>query len=144
MDDLSVLEIVNLLTIGLSSFNLKHQIPSDIPTHNQYIPAENLRSQDWLNKINDWTLKKQMMINEKKTKCMILNFTENYKFTTRLEINSEPIEVIESAKLLGTYFTSNLSWDLNTSKIVREANARMELLRRVAEFNIPKEDLKNI
>ena len=31
IDDLSVLEIVNLLTVGISSFNIRGQIPSDIP-----------------------------------------------------------------------------------------------------------------
>ena len=51
LDDLSILEIVNLLTVGLTSFNLKQQVPSDIGTHNQYIPAHNLRSQDWLDEI---------------------------------------------------------------------------------------------
>ena len=68
IDDLSVLEIVNLLTVGLTSFNLKHQIPSDIPQHNQYIPPDNLKSQQWLNNINDWTVKQKMLINKKKNK----------------------------------------------------------------------------
>ena len=68
LDDLSVLEIVNLLTVGISSFNIKQQIPSDIPIHNQYIPPDNLLSQEWLNEINDWTMQQKMMINEKKTK----------------------------------------------------------------------------
>jgi hypothetical protein len=40
LDDLSVLEIVNLLTIGIASFNIKQQVPSDIPQHNQYIPPD--------------------------------------------------------------------------------------------------------
>ena len=75
VDDLSVLEIVNLLTVGITSFNLKLQVPSDIPQHNQYIPAENLKSQNWLNSINDWTLNQKMLINEKKTKTMIISFT---------------------------------------------------------------------
>ena len=48
--------------------NLKQQVPSDIPVHNQYIPAEQLESQKWLNTINDWTLKQKMLVNEKKTK----------------------------------------------------------------------------
>ena len=39
LDDLSVLEVVNLLTIGISSYNLRAQIPSDIPAHNGYIEA---------------------------------------------------------------------------------------------------------
>ena len=34
LDDLSILEIINLLTVGLTSFNIKQQIPSDINTHN--------------------------------------------------------------------------------------------------------------
>ena len=33
VDDLSVLEIVNLLTVGLTSYNLKQNIPNDIPLH---------------------------------------------------------------------------------------------------------------
>ena len=39
LDDLSLLEIINLLTVGLASYNIKLQIPSDIGTHNQYIPS---------------------------------------------------------------------------------------------------------
>ena len=55
IDDLSVLEIVNILTVGISSFNIRGQVPSDIPGHNHFIPPENLKSQDWLNQINEWT-----------------------------------------------------------------------------------------
>ena len=42
VDDLSVLEIVDLLTVGITSYNLKYHIPSDFPLHNQYISAHNL------------------------------------------------------------------------------------------------------
>ena len=42
VDDLTVLEIINLLSIGIASYNIKLHVPSDIPTHNQYIPKENL------------------------------------------------------------------------------------------------------
>ena len=38
IDDLTILEIVNLLTVGITSYNLKMQVPSDLPTHNQFIP----------------------------------------------------------------------------------------------------------
>ena len=54
IDDLSILEIVNLLTVGITSFNIKMQIPTDIPDHNQYIPAQNLESQKWLDTINTY------------------------------------------------------------------------------------------
>ena len=144
MDDLTILEIVNLLTVGISSFNLKHEVPSDIPVHNQIIPAENLISQKWLNEINDWTMNQKMMINENKTKAMLFNFTEKYQFTTRLQLNSQTVEVIENTKLLGTVVSNDLKWNLNTANIVKKANARMELLRKVASFGTPPEDMKTI
>ena len=130
VDDLTALEIVNLLTIGLSTFNVKHQVPSDLPTHNQYIPNENLESQKWLDQINLWTKQQKMMINSKNTKALIFNFTNNYQFTTRLQLNNETVEVIESTRLLGTIVQKDLKWDQNTANIVRKANARMELLRK--------------
>ena len=99
IDDLSILEIVNLLTVGLTSYNLKQHIPTDIPVHNQFIPPESLKSQEWLNEINAWTVKQKMFINEKKSKTLIFNYTNNYQFTTRLSINDQPLEVIKNTKL---------------------------------------------
>ena len=95
MNDLSTLEIFNLITIGLSSFNTKTQVPSDIPTHGQYINLENLKSQEYLNKINDWGEHHRMIISEKKTKAMIFNFMDNYKFTTRLQVKENNAEIVE-------------------------------------------------
>ena len=40
VDDLTMLEIVNLLTIGISSFNFKLEVPNDISYHNQYIEKQ--------------------------------------------------------------------------------------------------------
>ena len=85
-----------------------------------------------------------MQINEKKTKTMIFNYTNNYKFTTRLTINDKNVEVIDSTRLLGTIITNDLTWDANVAEIVRKCNARMELLRKLAGFGVPVEDMKNI
>ena len=59
VDDLTVLEKVNLLLIGLASINPHASVPSDIPEHNQLIPAENLQSQKYLENIQEWTQKKK-------------------------------------------------------------------------------------
>ena len=45
---------------------------------------------------------------------------------------------------MGTIISDDLSWDLNTMNIVQKANARMELLRRVASFEASVEDWKTI
>ena len=68
VDDLTILEIVNLLTVGITSYNIKQQIPSDIPPHNQFIPPELLQSQGWQDKIDEWTENQKMMINEERPK----------------------------------------------------------------------------
>ena len=144
VDDLSILEIVNLLTVGISSMNIKNSVPSDLPCHNQFIEATKLKSQEWLNEIDQWTENQKMLINGKKTKTMIINFTENYQFSTRLKLKNENVEVINSTRLLGTILSDDLGWDLNTASIVKKANARMALLRKVASFGTPPEDLKII
>ena len=72
---------------------------------------------------------------------MVFNFTENFKFSPRLFIQGELLQVIEKTRLLGTIITSDLRWEQNTSHIVTKANARMEL-RRVASFGKKVEDLK--
>jgi hypothetical protein len=85
-----------------------------------------------------------LMINSKKTKTMIFNFTDRFQFSTRLKLKGENIEVIDSTKLLGTVLSNDLKWDLNTANLVKKANARMQLLRKVASFGTPIEDLKDI
>ena len=50
-------------SIGLASHNLKAQVPSNIPTHNQFIPGSYLKSQDYLERISQWTDENKMELN---------------------------------------------------------------------------------
>ena len=144
IDDLTILEIVNLLTVGLSSYNIKMQVTSDILENNQFIHPENLKSQDYLNEISRWTRNQKMMINNKKSKSMIFNYTRNYQFSTRLNLEGEILETVEETKLLGTILTNDLKWEKNTDFIAKKPNKRMELLRQVSTFGASWEELKNI
>ena len=85
-----------------------------------------------------------MILNQKKTKVMIFNFTDKYKFTTKLELNGEILDVVKEAKLLGVIITDDLKWDRNTDYIVKKAYKRMELLRKVANFSNSIEDKTDI
>ena len=76
VDDLSFLEIIFLLNIGLETYNIRNHVPSDVPTHNQVIPSNKLQSQYQLEKINQWTEEKKMKLNIKKTKTMLFNFSK--------------------------------------------------------------------
>ena len=81
-----------------------------------------------------------MILNQKKTKVMIFNFTDKYKFTTNLNLNDENLEVVKEAKLLGVMISDDLKCDKNTEYLVKKAYSRMELLRKVAEFTKSIED----
>ena len=77
VDDLTFLEVIYLLNVGIATYNVRQHVPSHIPTHNQIVSAVNLKSQHNLHIINDWTTQKKMRLNEKKTKNMIFNFSKN-------------------------------------------------------------------
>ena len=144
IDDLTTLEIVNLLTVGLTEYNVKEHVPSDIPVENNFISSENLQSQQWLEEINEWTDNHKMKINETKTKAMIFNFSTKHQFSTKLKLKNENIEFLNSTKLLGTIIQNDLKWEKNTKSLIKKANGRMELLKRVASFSTPVHDLKDI
>ena len=80
IDDASFMEVLNMLSIGISSFNTRATIPTDIVDN--YIPPANLKTSEYLSKISDWTDKNQMALNSDKTKYMIFNFCSSFQFQT--------------------------------------------------------------
>ena len=86
----------------------------------------------------------KMIINKKKCETMLFNFTKNYQFSSRLKIDNEIVETVQEMKLLGTIITNDLRWNANTENIVKKANSRMELMRRISNFGASWDDLKNI
>ena len=144
VDDLSLLEIVNLVTIGLSSYNFLHHVASDVGIDQYFIDPNNLKSQTYLNKISTWTENKKMKLNEDKTKIMIFNATDNYQFTTRLSVNNHSLEIINETDLLGVVISSDLTWRSNTRLLVQRAYKRIILLHKLFEFAVPEKDLVTI
>ena len=65
VDDLSFLEVIYLLNVGIATYNIHAHVPSNIPTHNQVIMGNNLKTQSQLNSINEWTNQQKMKLNIK-------------------------------------------------------------------------------
>ena len=82
-----------------------------------------------------------MVISEKKTKAMLINFTNNYQFTTRLSMNNTNIEVVNEMKILGTIITDKLKWDKNCDLIISKVNKRMLLLKKALSFGANREEM---
>ena len=134
MDDLSTLEVINLLNIGLTFFNMKYQIPNDIPIRGQFIPNQNLKSQQYLDKLNLWAKSRQMWLSKTTTKAMVFNYSDNHKFSTQLKLEDQSIEIVKKMKLLGCHIENTGSWDENCDVLIKKVNMRMQLLRCVWSF----------
>ena len=85
-----------------------------------------------------------MLINEKKTKSMIINFTNNYQFTTRLLLNETNIEIVDKMKILGTIITDKLTWTENCKELISRVNKRMLLLKQTLSFGATREEMVHL
>ena len=72
IDDLTILEIINLVTVGITSYNFHNHVASDIGIDQLFVPTENLKTQTHTNKIHEWTVQNKMKLNNAKTKRKIL------------------------------------------------------------------------
>ena len=141
---MSILEKINLLCIGLSSYQFKNHVASDIVEDGFFLSPENLETQVTLDKLTQWTKENQMLLNKKKSKTMNFNFTNDYQFSSRLRLDGEVLETISETRLLGVLVNDSLTWDLNTKSLVKRANARMRILHKLVEFSVPVDDLITI
>ena len=144
IDDLSLLEIINLIMCGISTYNFKQHVASDIGTHGNYLPAANTKSQEYLDKIQNWTSQNKMLVNDEKCKYMIFNFTRKYQFSSRFYLNNIKLEELSECRLLGVVLTNDLSFEKNTESIVKSAYTRMIMLRKLSQFGISMSDMLNI
>ena len=145
IDDLSILEIINLIIQGLTSFHFKSQVASYINIkHNQFLPQGNLESQTHLNKLSEWTNAHMMKLNSEKSKFMVVNFTENHQFNTRLNIENDTLQQVRETRLLGVIVNEQLTWHSNTDYIVKKAYTRMIILHNLFDFGLPLTEMINI
>ena len=144
IDDLSILEILNLISMALSNYDYQSHVASDIGTEHKYVDPNSLKTQTYLDKIADWTDKKEMKLNCKKTKYMIFNPSKNFQFNTRLKLEGKNIEQVHETKLLGVIIQDDLSFKSNTEFITKKAYKRMIILKNLYHFNLPISDMIEI
>ena len=77
---------------GLVRYNFNAHVASDVASHGKFLPTQNINSQDYLEKISQWTKQNQMSLNKQKSKFMLFNYTKKYQFSTRLDLDETPLE----------------------------------------------------
>ena len=82
-----------------------------------------------------------MEINMRKSKVMLFNQHRKFDFMPDIQINNQPLEVVEKTKLLGIILTSNLKWSENTTNLTSRAYSRLWTLRRLKALGTPIEEI---
>ena len=73
---LSLLDVINVVMRGISAYNFRQHVASDIGSHGNYLPSENIESQKYLKQITDWTINQKMKLFKEKCKYRVFNFTK--------------------------------------------------------------------
>ena len=102
-----------MITVGLSSYNFRQHVPSDIPVHGQFVSQDNLKTTKYISILDQWSQDHLMKLNKSKTKIMITNSIRTFKFATRIMLQNENIQVVNTEKILGTIISDQLTWDAN-------------------------------
>ena len=138
IDDLSEAEAIRLKK-RLIKDPVQRAFPLNYHERTQHIlPISALQSQ--LLKIEDFTLKNHMKINESKSKIMIFNKSKKFDFPPEYSFkDGNFLEVLEETKLLGIQLTSDLRWASNTQSIYSKAMSKMWLLRRMKVLKLDED-----
>ena len=142
VDDMSLMTSIDLKQSLENNPNLVR--PTNFHDRTGHIlPRNDCVISDQLNQLSKYVKDHQMRINEEKTKVILFNPSKKWDFTpsVSLGIKSPNLEVVDEIKLLGIIITSDLSWNVNTAFLVRRAYARMQLLHKLIEYNVPIKDL---
>ena len=133
-----------MLMSGLTCYNPKNSVPSDLSPDNLFLPTDNTATQGSLDIISQWTDDNEMRLNTEKTRYMILNFCKSLRFGTRLHLNGSLLDQARETKLLGVIISDDLTWHSNTRYITTRAYQRMIILKNLYQFNIPVAELVTI
>lgn len=67
---------------------------------------------------------------------MIIDFRKKRCSSPHLSINGARVELVDSFKFLGTIISSDLSWAVNCTSIVKRCHTRLHFLRQLRYFGL--------
>ena len=100
--------------------------------------------QQVLDQISDWTKANNMKLNVSKTKELTVSFLKNRMCLEPLSFNSQPLEAVQTFKLLGVQLSSDLKWTSHIDYIRAKASKRSYALRTLRRSRVPANDLLKV
>ena len=75
---------------------------------------------------------------------MIFNPCSSIDFMPELELDGNELKVVEEIRLLGLVISSDMKWVSNTNNMVKKANKKLWILRRLKFLGATELDLEDI
>ena len=100
--------------------------------------------QNELNKIIEWTDSNNMKINVIKTKELSISFLRNNQPLDRLIVHDQPLDLVNSTKLLGVNVSADLKWAIHIDEICAKASKRLYALRTLKRSGVQPKDLRSV
>ena len=143
VDDFTLAESIDLTS------QLKKDENATLPTSyhertGHILPTENSKVYSQLTKTKEYAYLNDMKINEKKSKLMVFNPCSSMDFLPQFKIGNDELQVVEQLKLLGVCINTDLKWHTNTETMIRKANSKLWIIRRLKNLGAKQEDLIDV
>lgn len=96
--------------------------------------------QSVVDQIKAWSSSNFMIVNQKKTKEMIIGAIQHDP-PSPVKFNDDNVECVTSFKLLGVTIDNNLKWDSHVNLVCLKANKRLHFLKLLKRSSMSVEDL---
>ena len=108
----------------------------------EVVPKEQASNvQKIVDRVEDWSRVNKFQLNSDKCKELRISFVKNKVDLPLVVVDGRILKVVDHAKLLGVTITSNLSWNIHVSEIVKKASKRLYFLRQLNCTQVEKADL---
>ena len=146
VDDVSLAEAFNIKESVIPNPNPNP--PRPLAYHDRTlhtVPAHLMPLQGALHSMVQYCKENSMKINSEKTKVALFNTSRSFDFMPDLTIDGiTRLEVVETFRLLGVIFQTNLSWKANTEHMCKKDYARLWMLKRLKKFGCNKQELVDV
>ena len=86
----------------------------------------------------------EMQLNYKKTKLILFNPGSSMDFMPQVSLCGNELEVVNEIRLLGLVIRADMRWCSYTQNMVKKANKRLWILRRLKNMGANKQDLVDV
>lgn len=97
--------------------------------------------QSSLDKLHDWSVSNKLKLNPAKCHVMQIYFGKKDHPDVNLHIADHHLEVVKKVKLLGVTIQCDLKWDSQIDNILKKANQKMFMLRKLKAAGLNTEEL---